>query len=441
MFKVEILTIIIGLTLVSCDDFLDIRPKGRVIITTTDEYREMLTMAYSVVPEDRGLATFRSDELTMDATLSKEDISSFKDIWCWNDVSPDASTSSFSWRAYYQVIYEANHVIANADNMEGGTLLERQQLVGEAYMLRAYMHFLLVNLYGEPYTTLSDPYAAKAVPLKLDNDVYQVLSRSSVGDIYDQIVSDIDQAERLLNVDAWDVGYNYRFNTLAPDALRSRLYLYMGKWQQSLDASQRVLSQKSTLSDLSQELPNDYASAENLVALEQVMTATYVDAGKVNKQLFQLYDASDLRRKTYFKQLTASNIACIKGGSSEQSCSFRVGEMYLNAAEAACRLSDLSSARSLLLTLMGARYTADRYARLAEEVGGLQADSLLSLILLERRKELAFEGHRWFDLRRTTREELTKTYAGETYTLAQDDERYTLRIPSEAIAANPELAE
>ena len=59
----------------------------------------------------------------------------------------------------------------------------------------------------------------------------------------------------------------------------------------------------------------------------------------------------------------------------------------------------------------------------------------------ERRVELAFEGHRWFDLRRTTRQELTKTYKGETYVLQKDDSRYTLRIPADAIEANPGLEE
>ena len=59
----------------------------------------------------------------------------------------------------------------------------------------------------------------------------------------------------------------------------------------------------------------------------------------------------------------------------------------------------------------------------------------------ERFRELSFEGHRWFDLRRTTRPELTKTYNGETYVLQKDDPRYTLRIPPEAIEANPGLEE
>ncbi len=59
----------------------------------------------------------------------------------------------------------------------------------------------------------------------------------------------------------------------------------------------------------------------------------------------------------------------------------------------------------------------------------------------ERFRELAFEGHRWFDLRRTTRPQLTKTYNGETYVLEKDDPRYTLRIPAAAIEANPGLDE
>lgn len=50
-----------------------------------------------------------------------------------------------------------------------------------------------------------------------------------------------------------------------------------------------------------------------------------------------------------------------------------------------------------------------------------------------------FEGHRWFDLRRTTRPEIKKEIEDVTYTLVQDDSRYTLRIPQDAIDANPGL--
>ena len=430
-----------ALTLGSCDDFLDIQPTGRVIITTAKEFREMLTQAYSIVPEDRGLATFRSDEFTMDATLSQEDISSFRDIWTWNDVSPDDATSTFGWRSYYQVIYEANYTIESHKKITEGSEAEINQLVGESYMLRAYMHFLLVNLYGEPYTALADPYSSKAVPLKLDTDPYTVLSRSSVGDVFDQIISDIDAAEKLINVEEWQTGLNYRFTTTSVDALRSRVYLYMGRWADALAASKRVLAKKSALSDLNSELPNAYNSVESIIALEEVMTATYARAGKVNRDLFRAYNSNDLRRAKYYKQVTASNIQLLKSGSNQYACSFRTGEIYLNAAEAALESGDNDEARSYLLPLMKSRYKDAYYTEREAAVNAMDTAELREEIYAERRRELAFEGHRWFDLRRTTRPELTKTYGNETYTLNANDSRYTLRIPSAAIAANPGLAD
>lgn len=279
-------------TTASCDDFLDIRPKGRVIVTTATDFREMLTQAYSIIPSDRGLASFRSDEFEFRANLSAEDISSYKDIWLWNDDAADDATASFNWRNYYQIIYEANHVIANQHKITGGTTAEVRQMVGESYMLRAYMHFLLVNLYGEPYTAASDPYQAKGIPLKLDNDVDKVLTRSSVGAVYDQILCDIDSAAQYLNVDEWETGLNYRFSTLCANALRSRTYLYMGRWQESLDASERVLAKKSSLADPSSQLPNAYNSAENILAMERVFSATTAKAAWVSKDFYNTYNSS-----------------------------------------------------------------------------------------------------------------------------------------------------
>ena len=69
----------------------------------------------------------------------------------------------------------------------------------------------------------------------------------------------------------------------------------------------------------------------------------------------------------------------------------------------------------------------------------MSQEKLVTEILKERARELAFEGHRWFDLRRTTRPEIKKEIEDVTYTLVQDDSRSTVRIPQDAIDANPGL--
>lgn len=430
-------------TLYSCDKYLDIQPVGKVIPRTAKEFRALLTQAYSYVPDDRGLVAFRSDEMVMDGTLAAEDLNSYKDIWIWNDVSPSENTAQFNWRRYYHTSFIANYTIESKDNIEDGTVDEVNQMVGESYMLRAYMHFLLVNLYGEPYTNC-DPATSKAIPLKLNSDTEATLSRNTVAEVYTSILSDLTEAEKYLNADEWDLGYNYRFNTLSVNALRSRVYLYMGEWAKSLEASQAVLEVKHDLVDMaiSTVLPNEYNSSENILALEQVMTSAYVRAAKVNTTLWRMYSSSDLRRSKYFNQVTASNILVAKGGSNQYACSFRTGEIYLNAAEAALMTGEaaIDVARENLLTLMEKRYTANAYATKEAAVNAMGRDELLQEIYNERTRELAFEGHRWFDLRRTTRPRLEKTFGGTSYVLEENDSRYTIRIPSEAIEANPGLA-
>ena len=72
-------------------------------------------------------------------------------------------------------------------------------------------------------------------------------------------------------------------------------------------------------------------------------------------------------------------------------------------------------------------------------LNAMDKEALVQEILDERARELAFEGHRWFDLRRSTRPRLEKVLDGTRYVLEENDARYTLAIPKEAIEANPGL--
>lgn len=440
----HIIGICLTLTILAgCDDFLDIQPTGKVIPKTGREYRALLTEAYSAIPSDRGKTVFRTDELILDnQNTTTEGLNSFLNIWLWLDDESADGTSSFGWRSFYYVSYIANTIIENGETMTEATSTERSQLIGEAYMLRAYMHFVLVNLYGEPYTHC-DPVTSKAIPLKLNSDVNATLKRNTVEEIYTSILSDINKAKELLNVDTWDEGFTYRFNRLSIDAFLAKVYLYMGDWDNAYQYASNVITQHGDLEDLttSSVLPSHYKSVEAILSMENIMPAIYQTEGRINTELLNLYRSGDMRKSKYYRQVTASISTLQKGGNNEYRCTFRSSEFYLIAAEAALELEDLDKARLHLTTLMKARYHKNIFPKEETKVNNMNQDELRQEIQDERFRELAFEGHRWFDLRRTTQPVLTKKYQNSTYTLEKNDSRYTLRIPSEAIEANPGLAE
>lgn len=429
------------LAFTACDKYLDLQPVGSVIPNTVTEYRALLARAYKNIQADRGMAGFRSDEMRI--REDEYDQANYADIERWNDLAQFPATMQFNWSNYYNMLFIANHVIESRSGITEGTPEEVDQLVGEAYLLRAYVHFLLVNLYGQPYTK-PGATEAKAVPLKLDTDLEKVLSRNTVGEVYASLTSDIDEARRLINKEEWEKEFSYRFNTASVEAFQSRASLYMGQWQKAWEAAEAVLTRKSSLEDLngtSPVLPNLFESVENITALEMGLSNTVHGAALAPASFLALYQEGDLRLNLYFTAPNANGARrSVKSGYNKYSSTFRVGEIYLNVAEAAARLNKLPEARTRLLQLMRMRYTPEAYVAKESMVNGMGQETLITEILNERARELAFEGHRWFDLRRTTRPRIEKVLDGKTYVLEQDDTRYTIPIPKEAIAANPGLA-
>ena len=405
-----------------------------------------MTEAYYLMPSSRGLTAFISDEIDMTSkNLDSYDKDSFLDLWLWNNVNPSGATTYFDWAQYYKMIFIANTVIENEKSITNGTEAEINQIVGEAYMMRAYNHFILVNLYALPYNS-ETATSSTGIPLKLNSSMDEVLKPSSIAEVYASVLSDIDNAEKKLNVEMWETGLNYRFNTLSVDALRSRVYLYMGQWEDCYNASERVLSKKNELVDLvsGRTLPNAYNSSESIVALEMNMTSTYNNVDKLVPQtLYSLYlpSGQDQRARKFYKT-EVGGYSLIKGGSSEYRCSFRVGEIYLNAAEAALKNHHPEICKTLLLKLLEKRYQTAAYTQAEIDINAMDDDALLDEVYLQRQLELSYEGHRWFDIRRMEKEKrpvLTREYEGQTYRIEDNYPELTIKIPDEAKEANPYL--
>ena len=246
MRKIYIMLLMSSVVLLTACDMLDIQPTGKVIPQTLAEYRALIATAYKNVPDARGLACFRSDELYVKDDSWEQD--RYGKIECWDDFSAPGQTTSFEWKNFYSIMFTANYTIEERNSINEGSEEDINQLIGECYLLRAYMHFLLVNLYGQPYTR-PGALETKAVPLKLNSDINEILKKNTVAQIYEAVLSDINEAEKLINKESWEQKFSYRFTTLSVKALRARVLLYMGQWDDAYKAAEVVLAGKNSLED------------------------------------------------------------------------------------------------------------------------------------------------------------------------------------------------
>ncbi|TCN58799.1 RagB/SusD family nutrient uptake outer membrane protein [Flavobacterium circumlabens] len=436
-FSKYILFFVAAIAVTSCDDYLDITPVGRVIPQSLEDYRRVLTTGYATYPEHKSLTAVRTDELQMDEFADELNI--FKDIYIWKDVNPDRITSSFQYQDLYTVIFYTN-VLINEGSKKLQISDERNQLIGEAYSLRAMAYFDLINLFGKPYnpaTAGSD----KGIPLALEIDLEQVFIPQSVEVIYNQIISDTKEAEKLLTVSTQTKGLNYRFSKVALYSLESRVYLYQQQWQKSQDAANKALAINNVLVDLKATpvLATKYDSKESILALEDGYINGLKRTSYASTDLLAAYNrTTDLRFPVYFLA-SGSRFRIQKGANDDQKCSFRTSELYLTKAETALKLNNIGDAKTTVLSFIKNRYTAAGYTQLETTVNAMNATDLTNFILEERRREFAVEGHRWFDLRRTTQKEIIHTLNGDEYKLIQNDPRYTIIFPANARLNNPNL--
>lgn len=441
-----ILPILAGaLLLVSCEDFLDITPKGKVIPKTYNDFNDLQTQAYYTYPSHKSLLALRTDEVKL--LPDEANFEALKDVYTWSDDSQNKSTQQFPWQTLYKVIMYENHIINEFDTTSYGTSAENRQLLAEAYANRAYVNFELVNMFSKPYNA-STASTDKAAPMVTKIDVEQSLPLSTVQKMYDHILSDLTKAEKLATVNKFTDAQKFRFGKTAIQAFKVRYYLYKGELAEAKKAALAMLAgvtAADVLEDLNAaeaKLPNNYASKESILALENTFNSTMVTNTTPSDELVNSYDQSnDLRFDKYYEfpwYATSRKVA--KASSDVNSCTFRYAEIYLTLAEIEAREGEVSKAAEYLNVLRKFRFKPDYYTTEETRVNAItDRDVMISEVMTERFREFAFEGHRWYDLRRTTQPAMSRTINEKEYKLAKDDSRYTISFPREAVANNPNL--
>ncbi len=436
------ITTIIALAAISfinigCDRFLDIQPEGKVIPTTTEDYRKVLTSAYSKYPVHKSLVALRTDEVNIDDNST--DFISYREIAMWKDANTDPASTEFPWVSFYSVNFYLNQII-NEGSKTMQDSPEKSQILAEAYALRAYLYFDMVNLYGKPYNSATAS-ADRGVPINLEIDLEQVLKPSSVQEVYNQVHSDLKKAEGLMVEQKQATGVNYRFSKIALLAFEARAALYEGDWNKALNYADQVLAVKGELSNLNtvNTAPNHYASPESIMALDNTWDNSIKNLSFAAPELISSYNAAADKRFGIYFEKNGSKYKVIKGGSLEFKVSFRTAEQYFIKSEALLKLNKLTEAKETLLKVLKNRYTPDGYTSVQNAVSSMDSTALMNFILDERFREFALEGQRWFDLRRANQKKISHTISGKEYILQQNDPRYTIEYPMSAKKNNPNL--
>lgn len=369
----------------------------------------------------------------------------------------------YYWDLLYKKLNCVNQVIAVIDDQSSSNDIDKKgvtRVKGEAHFLRASYFFLLVNLYAKPYT-VENSKTDLGVPMKFTEYVEdKEFVRSSVQEVYNQILADLDVAEKSLsNTVAPSV---YHPNLAATYLLKSRVYLYMQDWSNAMKYAQLCIEKNPKLLDYKSLIPGDNVlsktSPETIFTMGGYTAAYcacnpgsyYCPSFKVSEDMLKLYGNNDLRKNLYMGESQSSRIypvltkmnkvTTVFGSFSDVSDCFllRSSEAYLNLAEAAACKGDNKAAKTALESLLKKRMET---AVTINETG----NELIQFIRDERAREFLCEGHRWFDLRRYavcsvnpwSKEIVHRHYfyannsvsRVDYYRLEKFDDAYTLPIP------------
>jgi len=338
-------------------------------------------------------------------------------------IASDNSTLTFLWLNAYNYLYQANAILANLQNNNALDKPVIKQLTGEAEFIRAFWLFYLTNCYGGIPMTVSTDYI-----------INTSLTRTSQKDVYQQIITDLLDAQSKLNanfVNATDTVVTTtdrgRPTSWAATALLARTYLYNKDYPNAIIQASAVINQTSLFGlvtplsnvfkansgeaiwQLDIPLPTSTNTPDGngfILQLTPVNNASTTNCSALSSELLGAFEPGDKRDSSWVNVFSAGGVNYyypfkyqVYTGTAvtEDVMVLRLAEQYLIRAEAYAQQGKLSEAIADLNVI---RIRAG--LPLSTLTSSSSQTDVLSAVLHERQVELFAEwGHRWFDLVRT----------------------------------------
>ena len=484
---------------VGCNDFLDKSPDSELDVDINSEAKiaELLTGAY---PEASYIPFLEPRTDNVEERVNGVHSRLNESMFFWEDYDQeDLDTPLNYWNACYKGIAQVNKALELLSRYPKSERVKA--LYGEAFLLRAYLHFMLVNIWAEPYGVKSTnpgiPYITK--PEKNALVDYQ---RGTVNEVYDKIEKDLKLGISLVS-DTYYKHPKFHFNKKAAYAFASRFYLMKGEWKEviayadyvlggdpktqlrpwrkyadELEFNHQNLYRKytaaaepanllltTTESRLARNTPNEkYGSTFNTV--DKIFAQKGIEGGgdysKMNFIGTYLFtsSASPVTTGRYlakFDELsTAESTGTKPRGVYVTNVLFTVDEVLLNRMEAYAMLRNYQHAIDDFLQYTQGKFgfmpsvdravytstNSDNYNVYTPFYGlTLKQLAMVKLFLDFRQKEFYQEGLRWFDIRRFHLAVKRTSKSSYYFPLEKEDPRKVLQIPTEAIqrglAPNP----
>lgn len=385
------------------------------------------------------------------------------------EFTADNSYVEGTWGQILKVIVNSNFIIQKGSDIEvpDKDTAKQNAIVGEAYAIRALANFDLCRMYAQPYNFTSDA-SHPGVPLILKSSIsiddLTYPSRSSVKEVYTAVVEDFKEAIKRLpkKIPGQSSSFKGMITLNTARALLSRVYLYMGDWSDCEEMATEVINSRQYSLLATNDLVSEYSSQNTSESIFEIIN-TFTDNSGSNSaayyynqagygdalptwDLYNTYAPTDVRRDFMgIGNRSGSggekNVPLVTkymklGGNFEQDVIvIRLAEVYLNRAEADAHLAQDSAALADLGTI------AERADPAVVINPALTGQDLINRVLLERRKELAFEGQRLFDLTRNKLSFYKYRTGGDSTMISYPSDNTIFPIPQNERDVNINLAQ
>ncbi|WP_345955505.1 RagB/SusD family nutrient uptake outer membrane protein [Mucilaginibacter sp. PAMB04168] len=450
----------------SCKKILNVEPRqsisSDVALSSATGIRGLLNNAYSSLYQS-GL--FGRDLIVQSEVLSDNcRIATSNSNRFVNEANNQPRAHFDDYTTIYPIINKTNLIVDYIDNVGDATAAQKASIKGQALFLRALLYFTLVNEYAyNPKQVVNGFDLGVPLTLKGVSTVSQIeaLPRAKSSQVYDQVKADLTLAVTLLTNPA---GASQVYASKGgAQALLSRVSLYNQEYQATIDnataainsnvatfvanataADYRSIFNKKVSPESLFEINIDISESNGTNSIQNIYQRLDNDPAKSgygdvvpSANLLAAYEPGDLRKDAVLVPVNKQGesvfwIQKYPGSGGQFGVDnirvIRISEMYLNRAEAYARLGGAGNEDLARADVNKIRARAGLPATAAT------GTALIDVILKERRVELAYEGHRWFDLTR-----LGMNIVKDNGTLLYTDFKILPPIPIGELDINPNL--